>query len=224
MRAWLLLAALSTSAQAAQGWVKQASSLLLYDSSGTLVSEVGLARSEDSGAETETLGGVSKDGRFAWTLDKKTSWNLSRTKLLETRTSFRFLGSEAIELWKSSKVDVPDDGDPVALSDDGEMLAVARRGLNGWTAALKTWMGNTLLEAGPFPALKSVEITPNGKYMRVRWGEVDKSSTNTFIEAATKKRKDIPSEEFPLGQGRVDGDGKVYSKTKLLFDFAQDKP
>ncbi|TPW19034.1 MAG: hypothetical protein FD126_3088, partial [Elusimicrobia bacterium] len=53
------------------GWAATPSSLLLYDSSGTLISETGLGRWEEEGPDQTVRrrtvrGGASKSGRFAW--------------------------------------------------------------------------------------------------------------------------------------------------------------
>lgn len=229
----------STSTANDEGWVKQASSLLLYDPEGSLINEIGLSNSDLAPATAlEISGGVSPKGaqgrsRFAWVLERRTEWNPPRTKKLAVRHSFRFMGSTGKELWTSAEIEAPEIGEPVAFSADGEVLIAALRGApvgpyvktssaaaKGWTAAIKSYIGNTLLEAGPFPRLREVALTPNGKYALIRWYDTDKSATHTFIEIASKKRQDLDSEKFIGRATRLSDDGKILAGDKVLFDFA----
>lgn len=216
----------------AEGWTKQAASLLLYDSSSTLVSEIGLGHWEEAVDfrinVLEMRGGVSPNRRFAWTLEKNTVWNSSRTKKLEFKRNFRFFGNGGTELWRSGDIDVSAAEEPVSFSADGELLLVCLHLSSGssqaWSAALKTYVGNTLAEWGPFPLIKGLALTPNGKYALVRSTVPDKSSTHTFIEIGTKIRKDIDSGDLLLGQARIEDDGKVKTGAKTIFDFAAPVP
>lgn len=198
------------------GWVRQGRSLLLHDASGELLSELGLGVWEDQ----ETRGGVSPGGRFAWLFQSKSSRNSGRAKRVQYERNFKLLGSAGTELWSSEDVDLPRSGNPVGFSALGEVLLVALRGKTGWSVAAKNYMGNTLHEAGPFPDLESMDLTPNGRYAVARWREAEKSATHTFLDIPARARKDIPSEEFLLGQGHISPEGQVLSGAKILFDFA----
>lgn len=227
----LLILSRTAAAQtlSSEGWTKQASSLLLYDSSATLVSEIGLGHWEEAVDfrinVLEISGGVSPNKRFAWTLEKNTVWNSSRTKKIESKRLFRFLGSGGVELWRSADIDVSDSEEPVAFSANGELLlACLRLSSSSWSAALKTYVGNTLEEWGPFPVIKKLTLTPNGKYALIRWTVPDQSSTHTFVEIGTKTRKDIDSGDLLLGQARIEDDGKIFTGAKMIFDFAAPVP
>lgn len=212
----------------AEGWAKQASSLLLYDSSSTLVSEIGLGHWEEAVDfrinVLEISGGTSPNRRFAWTLEKNSVWNSSRTKKLEAKRLFRFFGNGGAELWRASDLDASMSDEPVSFSANGELLLVSLHQSSGtsslWKAALKTYVGNTLDEWGPFPVIKKLALTPNGKYALIRWTVPDKSSTHTFVELGTKIRKDMDSGDLILGQARIEDDGKVFTGSKMIFDFA----
>lgn len=208
---------------AATGWTARPSALLLYDSSGTLVSEQALG-SWDETTDTrliihETRGGGAKSGRFAWTWDMKTVWNLPHTQRLEQRSVFNYFGPSGKELWDASNAAAPKNSDPVALSENGEALLLSQRSEGGFTVAVKTYIGNTLWEVGPFPSLQSIELTANGRYAVLRWSEPDKASTHTFLSIADKTRKDIPSSELHLGKAVIDESGAVLSGGKKVFSF-----
>lgn len=209
----------------ASHWSKQGASLVLYDSSDTIVTEIPLASSEEPSSTglraTLTTGGTSTDGRFAWTLEKTTAWNASKTKALSEERLLRYLGTTGRELWSLAGADASRRSDPVAMSDTGEVAAVSVLGKDGWTVSIRNSMGGTLWETTGIRTLLSVSLTPGGRYALIRWAEPDRSATHTFVEVATGARKDAPSDEFVLGGGRVDEDGKVYAGTKLIHDFKQ---
>lgn len=208
-------AALSSQETTPRGWVRQGRSLLLYDSSGDLASELGLGVWEDQ----ETRGGVSPGGRFAWLFQTKSTRNSGRGKKVIVERNFKLLGSTGSELWSSEEIDFPRSGNPVGFSALGETLLVALHGKTGWSVAAKNYLGNTLFEAGPFADLESIDLTPNGRYAVARWREAEKSATHTFLDIPSRVRKDIPSEEFLLGHGHINDEGRVLLGAKTLFDF-----
>jgi hypothetical protein len=225
-------------APSGEGWAQKGSSLLLYDADGSLANEIGLTTVElPPSTVLEIAGGTSPAktdvdrSRFAWVLERRTDWNASRTKKTEVSRQFRFLGTGGKELWTSAEVDRPESGEPIAFSRDGERVIVAMRpaaavkassaaarGL--WSVAVRSYVGNTLLEAGPFPRLRSISLTPNGQFALVRWYDTDKSATHTFLEVATKARQDFDSERFLVKAARLTDEGKVFSGEQALFDFA----
>jgi hypothetical protein len=204
------------------GWSRQASSLLLYGDDGALSQELPLHEADEGGVGTtsrETLGGVSPDARMAWTLDRRIVWNQGRTKLLESHRLLRTFGTAGSELWRDESVDLPERGAPVLFSADGKTLLLAKRGDEGWSAEARTWLGQVVATIGPFPRLISMALTPNGRYALARWGVPDKSDTHTFIDLATKTRRDVPSSELMLGLARIGDDGVVRSGSKTVFAF-----
>lgn len=205
------------------GWFVGGSSLLYYDEKGDLATELPLVNDEESsGTRVNThgiIGGASPNARFGWTLERTTTWNQDRTKVYASRRLLRVFGSEGKELWSSSEADAPENGEPVTFSSDGTVLLVALRGDKGWTAQVKGWAGNTIIEVGPVPRLQLMTLTRNGKYAMVRWTVPDQSATHTFIEVPTKTRQDVPSSELYLGLAKITEDGKVYSGKRFVFDF-----
>ncbi|MBI5631714.1 MAG: hypothetical protein HY921_12620 [Elusimicrobia bacterium] len=210
-------------------WLKQGASLLYYDDAGTLSQEIGLGVLEDSSGSRinarETRGGASSLGHFAWTVERTATWNPQRTKKLESRAVLRFYGGKGLELWSEAEADIPDGGEPLLFSQDEETLLLSRRVQDKWFASVKNYLGNELMQAGPFPSLEMLALTPNGRYALARWSVLDKSSTHTFLDVARKARKDIPSGELSLGLARITNDGQVFSGKKMIFDFnAEPKP
>jgi hypothetical protein len=202
------------------GWTRQKSSLLLYGEDGGLAQELPLRQPDDLGTTSrETLGGVSPDARMAWTLDRRLVWSPGRTKLLESRRLFRVFGAAGAELWRDEAVDLPERGAPVLFSADGKTLLLARRADEGWFVEARSWLGSVVAAVGPFPRLISMALTPNGRYALARWGVPDQSDTHTFIDLATKARRDIPSSDLVLGLARVDDDGIARSGSKIVFAF-----
>ncbi|MBI5209261.1 MAG: hypothetical protein HY927_04720 [Elusimicrobia bacterium] len=216
----------SQSSDPAGRWMKQGASLVLYDSSGTIVHEIPLGAWEEPAPAqvrgTRTQGGTSTDGRFAWTFQKTTTWNPPKTKTLGTDRILRFYGLSPRELWSETGADAPESAEALALGASGEVVALAlRRGGGDWAVAVRSYLGATLLEEKGFKGLPVVTLTSDGRYALARWTEEDKSATHTFIEVPTRTRHDIPSEEFVLGPARIAEDGKVFSGKRLLHDFAR---
>lgn len=207
---------------ATPGWSRQASSLLLYGDDGSLQQELPLHEADEAGTGTnsrETLGGVSPDGRMAWTLERNLTWNQGRTKLLESHRLFRVYGSAGAELWREDSVDAPERGAPVLFSADGKTLLLAERSGDGWTAEARTWLGQILATLGHFPRLISMALSPSGRFTLARWAVPDKSDTHSFIDLQTKARRDVPSSELVLGLARIGDDGVVRSGAKEIFAF-----
>lgn len=227
MSALLLAVVMACGARAEQGWKKAASSLLLQDSSGTIVAEQPLGKWEENrGVRVvihSVLGGASKDGRFAWTWDEQSAWNFAKTERLERRYELRFFGTGGSELWSTQSAAAPPQGDPLALSDDGETALVAVRLSGGWRVEARNYLGIVNWDLGPFPILETLALTGGGRYGMVRWGEPDKSSTYTFLDLKSKKRRDIPSAEMRLGEAKITEDGRVVSGGKTVFAF-EEKP
>lgn len=206
------------------GWFTGGSSLLFYDEKGDLAVELPLVQDEEqSGARLQDhsiTGGAAPNSRFGWTFEKTTTWNQDRTKVYNSRRLLRIFGSEGRELWSTSEADRPETGDPVIFSSDAETLLVSLHTDKGWTAQVKGWAGNTIIEVGPVPRLQFMALTRNGKYATVRWVVPDQSATHTFVEVPTKTRQDVPSDELYLGLAKINEDGKVYSGKRFVFDFA----
>ncbi len=210
----------------APGWQRQGNSLLLYDESGELVQEHGLQSSEENaGAKivvNEVTAGASANGRAAWLLERRIGWNYAKSKMLDSRRRLRVFGASGAELWGDSDADAAEQGDPVALSDDGKTaLYATRAGVAGsWSLMARDWTGNILMTAGSFPRLMSIALTPNGRFVMARWAVPDKSATHTFLDLKRKLRKDIPSSDMTLGLARVEDDGVVRSGRRVVFELA----
>ncbi|OGR86711.1 MAG: hypothetical protein A3J74_06665 [Elusimicrobia bacterium RIFCSPHIGHO2_02_FULL_57_9] len=215
----------SASSQRVSAWLKQGSSLLFYDQSGALVGETGLGVTEDpTGTRVnvrDIRAGASPNGRFAWTMDKTTVWDTQRTKILETRRRLRFFGTSGKELWSSTDADMPENGEPLIFSRNGEKVLMALNTDKGWSVLAKKYTGNTLLQVGPFPILQLMSLTPNGRYALVRWAVPDHSATHTFFETEGTARKDIPSGELYMGLAHINDEGKIHSGKKFIFDLSE---
>ncbi len=219
---WALALTLPLLAQDAGRWAKQGSSLLHYDSSGTLVSEIGLGVSEETASHgltvTELLGNAAPGGRLAWVIEKRVLWNASRTKQLKAEASLKVLGSSGRELWTEAAAAIPESGDPVPLGPEGESLALSLKKADGYWLSVRGYLGNTLFETGPFPRLVATALSPSGRYALARWTDPDKSATHTFLDVTAKRREDIPSERF-LAPARME-EQRLYSGSKVIFEFA----
>lgn len=212
--------------KATPGWQKQGRSLLLYDEEGALLQEHGLNESEE-GAGTKIVvhtmtAGTSANGRAAWLLDLRVGWNYAKSKILDSRRRLTVFGAAGAELWSDTDADAPEQGEPVALSDDGKTALYARRdGVAGaWYLAARDWAGNMMMLEGPFPRMMSVSLTPNGRFAMARWAVPDKSATHTFLDLKARTRKDAPSSDMTLGLARVDDEGVVRSGRRVVFELA----
>lgn len=215
----LLVLALLASAE----WRKQGSSLVLL-SSGTIAGEQPLgAWDEPKGVRVvahNVKGGVSKDGRFAWTFDAQHAWNYGKTERLEKRNVLRYYGTGGQELWSSQSADAPAlSGEPVSISDDGETILMAARDSGSWRVEVRTYLGNELYDVSPLPILESMRLTGNGRYAELRWTKPDEETTYTVLELATKKRHDLPASKLHLGKATLEDDGRVLSGGKVVFSF-----
>ncbi len=202
------------------GWSKQGKSLVLYDAAGELAFEIGLLREDTGAVSREVTGGVSPDGRAAWTLERKLTWNPARSKMLESRRVLRIHGSTGQTMWSDDSVDLPEKGEPVLFSDDSKVILLACHFGESWAMEARDWTGGTTLKAGPFPRLISIALTPGGRYAVARWGVPDKSDTHSFFDLWTKARKDIETSDLTLGLARIGDDGVVRSGRRDVFSFA----
>ena len=204
------------------GWSRQANSLLLYGDDGSLEQELPLREAEEAGAGTtsrETRGGVSPDGRMAWTLERRLTWSPGRAKVIESHRLFRLYGSAGAELWREESVDLPERGEPVVFSADGKTLLLVERSGDGFIAEARTWMGQVIATLGQWPRLISMALSPNGRFALAHKAVPDKSDTHSFIDLKTKARRDVPSSDLVLGLARVGDDGVVRSGSKIVFSF-----
>lgn len=225
MSSLLLAALLACGARAETGWKKAAGSLLLQDSSGTVVGEQPLGKWEENRGVRVIIhavrGGASKDGRFAWTFDEQSAWNYAKTERLERRAELRFFGTGGNELWSTQSAAAPSQSEPLALSDDGETALLAVRLGAGWRVEARNYLGIVNWDLGPFPILENIFLTGGGRYAMVRWGEPDKSSTYSFLDLKHKKRHDIPSAQMRMGEAKLLEDGSVVSGGKTVFAFEE---
>ena len=202
------------------------SSLLYYDSSGSVSDEIGLGRWEDSDSSDLHVRLIDATAcatnRFAWTLETNTLWNATKTKLKSSKRLLRFWGPDGKEIWNDEEAAFPPAGDPLAFSQDGETCLMALRREAGWFVAAKTYVGNTTWEIGPLPQLKAIQLSSSGRYGLARWTDPDKSATHSFLDLAKRSRRDVPSEKFLLGQASIDDLGRAYAGGQLVFSFDMD--
>jgi hypothetical protein len=205
------------------GWLRMPRSLLYYDAEGSLTNEIGLGRWEESSQSRVKVkvidGGTSPDHRFAWTLDKRTTWNSLKTQVLESQRSLRFFDPDGKELWNEDGADSLTGSAPLVFSEDGKTCLLALRRPAGWYALLKTYLGNTLWEVGPFPRLEALQISPNGRYGLARWDDPDKSAVHSFLDLQGRNRQDVSSDHFLLGKTAVDDQGRAFAGPALVFSF-----
>ena len=107
------------------GWSRQGRSLVLYDASGELAFEIGLLREETGSVTREVQGGASPDGTAAWTLERRLTYNLQRSKLLESRRTLKIHGTGGQTLWSDDAADWPEKGEPVVFSNDSKVVLIA---------------------------------------------------------------------------------------------------
>lgn len=209
-------------------WAKQGSSLLYYDDQGELSLEIGLGRWEETSSSRINIktisAGLSPQGRFAWTLETRLSWNSLKTNLLDSVRVLRFYGPTGKELWAEDAADTPTTGEPLVFSANGETCVMALKHPHNWAVAVKSYIGNTLWTISPIPRLESMSITPNGRYAMLRWNDPDKSAMHSFLEIPSKTRKDLPSDQFFLGQARIENSGEVFAGKKRIFSFNPSVP
>lgn len=219
----VLAAALPSDSAAQARWEKRGSSLLYFDRTGNLSSEIGLGNWEDASSGGLTIrrvsGGVAGEGGYAWSFEQVSSWNTTKTRLLSSTGLLTFYGSRGKPLWTSDEAYPPETGDPIALSRKGEVLIMSLKAARGNVCVITDFLGGRLLTTEPFSTILSLSMTAQGRYALIRWAEPDKSDTHTIIEVRTKKRQDIPSTEFSLGEARVTDGGKVFAGKRLVYEF-----
>ena len=231
MRALVLILALAAAGRAAQpaaapteelsgreGWIKTPSSLLLFDSSGTLVNEIGLGSFEepvsaDIVERRKVRAGVSADGRFAWSFDKGERLKPGKTdKPLTTTRLFIYWGTEGQELFRNELADAPAGLEPAALSANGERLLVAERAPDGWIVAAYDFTGNRLVDASGHGALELEQITPNGRFALVRWHELDEDPEYALLRISAREARLFK----PREAARLLDDGRVMAGKVLI--------
>jgi hypothetical protein len=205
------------------GWLRMPKSLLYYDADGNLAKEIGLGRWEEAspaGVKVKFIdAGTSPDHSFAWTLDKRTTWNSLKTKALKSQQSLRFLDRDGKELWSEDEADFLPGSAPLVFSDDGKTCLLALRRPEGWYVLVKAYLGNTLWKVGPFPRLEALQISPNGRYGLARWNDPDKLAVHSFLDLQSLARQDVSSDRFLLGKTAVDDQGRAFSGAVLVFSF-----
>jgi len=205
------------------GWSKQGRSLVLYDAEGSLSFEIGLVKDESGSVTREVAGEPSPDGKAAWTLERKLTWNASRNKMLESRRVLKIHGSSGQVLFSDESADWPEKGEPVAFSADSQTVLIACHFGESWSVEARDWTGTSKLRAGPYPRLVSISLAPGGRYAVARWGVPDKSDTHSFLDLWTKARKDIETSDLTLGLARIGDDGVVRSGRREVFSFSTHK-
>jgi len=201
-----------------EGWVKTPSSLLLFDSSGTLVSEIGLGAFEepagtDTVARRKVRAGVSADGRFAWSFEKKETVRPGKSdKPLTTTRLFIYWGTEGRELFRNELADAPPGLEPAALSADGERLLVAERAPDGWIVAAYDFTGDRMVDARGKGALELAQITPDGRFALVRWHLLDERPRYVFLRVHDRESEALKTRET----ARLLNDGRVMAGAKVL--------
>lgn len=196
-----------------RGWVQGPASLVLYDSSGTLVAEIGVGSWKDrlgAGAERLHTQRAGASGCCAWAWERvKTSPGGSAASV-ELSRRLRYLGTDGQELWQDESADAAPGVDPAALSKDGEVALVSQRAADGWTAAAYSFTGNTLLRArGPGPP-DLLLLSPGGRWGLVRWRPLDKPPRLTFLDLGARKAREAPAGTLPPDLG-IDDEGRLLS-------------
>ncbi len=205
------------------GWVKAKASLLLYDSSGTLVNEVGLgtweeAASNGAGQRKVVQGGVSTDGRFAWSWEKVETFKIGKSdRALTTARLLRYLGTEGQELFRNELADAPKGLDPVSLSNDGEWILLTERGPDAWIIAAYDFMGNRLVDAHGKGSVELAQLTPNGQFALVRWHQLDLPPEYTLVKVGERAATGLPSPKAPGTAPKLTDDGRVLVGVKVIF-------
>ncbi|MBI5200509.1 MAG: hypothetical protein HY925_02885 [Elusimicrobia bacterium] len=216
-------AALPLPVEGKAGWVKARASLLLYDSSGTLVNEVGLGTWEESGSNGTAqrkvvTGGVSVDGRFAWAWEKVETIKLGKSdKALTTARLLRYLGTEGQELFRNELADAPKGLDPVSLSNDGEWLLLTERGPDAWIIAAYDFMGNRLVDAHGKGSVELAQLTSNGQYALVRWHQLDLPPEYTLLKVGERASTGLPALKTAGVSPKLTDDGRVLVGAKVIF-------
>ena len=139
--------------------------------------------------------------------------------VLVSQRHLRFLDPDGKELWSEDGADSVPGSAPLVFSGDGRTCLLALRRAAGWYTLVKSYLGNTLWEVGPFPKLEALQISPNGRYGLARWTDPDKSAAHSFLDLQSLTRKDVPSDLFRLGKAVVDDQGRAFSGSTPVFSF-----
>lgn len=230
----LASAALALSARAASGgagrggWSATESSLLLRDSSGTLVTELALEPWEErASAETAlrhlSRGGISSDGRFAWSWEKAEEVRKDgRAKPRERSRLLRYWGTFGQELWSSERADTPGAFGPAAQSRSGERVLVLERSTSSWSACAYDFLGRRLFEFQGRGVPEGLRLSPSGRFGWVRWRALDEPPWYAFFDSERKKLREVPAYKLPPAPVRIEEDGGVYAGSKLVLEL--DRP
>ena len=208
-------------------WVRMPTSLLLYDSSGTLVQEIGIGQWQDEVGGLPRRhtgrGGASKDGRFAWSWEKIEAVPPPvRPGALPTPTEkprvLTYRGTDGHELWHDYIADAPQDLEPASQSADGEIALVLERGPDGWTVAAFDLLGDRLLEAHNPGVVELAEISPQGRFACIRWHPNNQPPVYSHIDIAHKVQRFLKLTDVPPAPIRIDDDGRVFAGDKAIFE------
>ncbi len=210
--------AVSSETAPAAGWVLKPASLLLFDSSGTLVTEIGLGQWKDESSRSvhAARAGVSKDSRFAWAWEKSDSqgWGApAHSRLL------RYFGTDGGELWRSESADEPKGLAPALLNESGDRLLVAERSPDGWSLSAYDWTGTRLVGARAPGQLELMLLSPLGRFAVGRWKSIDLPPVYRFFDLDKRRVSDGPVDKRPNGPLRVDDAGQVWAGEQPFFRF-----
>lgn len=212
-------------------WQSNGSSLVLYDSSGTVLNEIGLgeweepARSED-GKEIPDVykkhsarHGISSDRRFAWTFQTvetikraRISKTLSRTRVL------RYYGLSADEFWNDTLAEAPRGLDPIVLSEKAEIALVAEN-VEHWRLAAYSFTGNRIMEAVSKGEIEQMAVSPNGRYAAAKISPEKDPKYFLFMDLETKQTRELPATELPYGPLKLDDAGGARVSDRTVEPF-----
>jgi hypothetical protein len=200
----------------------------MYDASGSLASEIGLSSVEESSPTRLTvhdiLGGAAANGSYAWTLDRKRFFDVSRSKSFGSKRLLTVFGTAGSEIWTSTEADAPLGRDPVIFSDDAQTLLVSYHSGKSWRVSVQGPLGDIRLNLGPFDELDAMDLSPNGRYAMIRWKILEQKATHSFVNIATHARRDVPSFLLHLGRAELKPDGKVFSGDEFVLDLSALRP
>jgi len=204
------------------GWARTDSSLLLYSPSGKMLHEIGLGRWEEEAegliVRRTMLGGVSKDGRFAWHWTKIESVQRTRVDTVVASTrAFAYLGTTGYQLWDDKRVDAPAGEAPALQSDSGETVLLRVRREGEWRVSAVDFTGNRLLRAPAGARIVDWRLTSTGRFAYFKWSHFEKPLTATFLNLEQRTQKDVPASELPPGELRLLDDGTVLAEGQPLF-------
>jgi hypothetical protein len=205
------------------GWVRTAASLLLYNADGDLLDEIGLGSWTEPGPEGTQLrrtvrGGISKDGRFAWSWEKAESLKEGRgEKPVTTSRLMRYLGTQGQELFRNELADAPQGLEPVAVSDNGERVLLAERAPGAWIMAAFDFAGNRLVDARAKGHVELAQMSGNGSFALIRWHQLDQPPEYTLLRIADRKTVGLPPITQAGASPKLTNDGRVLVGGKVVF-------